>query len=129
MIDGVIYSEAERVVRVTLSGDFSVDDFRQAMGEVVRLRETVGPTHAVWDVTGLDFTQIDIDVLRRTSQARADFAPRRGGERVAVLVSGAIEQSIMKLFLDLSEDVETLQRVFLRRADAEHWCLTGMERS
>lgn len=125
MIDGVIYSEAEGVVRVTLSGDFSVDDFRQAMGEVVRLRETVGPTHAIWDVTGLDFTRIDIDILRRTSQARAAFAPRRGGERVAVLVSGAIEQSIMKLFLDLSEEVETSQRVFINRAEAEHWCLTG----
>ena len=129
MIESVIYSEAQGVVRVTLSGDFSVDDFRQAMGEVVRIRQTVGPTHAIWDVTGLEFSQIDIDVLRRTSEARASFAPRRGTERVAVLVSGSIEQAIMKLFLDLSEDTETAQRVFTDPAAAEAWCLTGDDRA
>lgn len=129
MIDGVIYSETEGVVRVTLSGELTVEDFSEAMAEVVRLRETVGPTHAIWDVTGLDFTKIDIDVLRRTSQARAGFAPRRANERVAILVSGTIEKSIMKLFLDLSEDVETSQRVFLSREEAELWCRTGAEPS
>ncbi len=127
MIDGVTYSEPDGLVRVTLSGDFAVDDFRQAMGEVVRIRQSVGPTHAIWDVTGLEFSQIDIDVLRRTSEARASFAPRRGSERVAVVVAGSIEQAIMKLFLDLSEDTETAQRVFTDPAAAEAWCLTGAE--
>ena len=125
MIDAVIYSERERVVRVTLSGSFSVDDFGQAMGEVVRIRQTVGPTHAIWDVRALDFSQIDIHVLRQTSQVRAAFAPRREQERVAVIASGEIEQSIAKLFLDLSEDPATAQRVFTDRAAAERWCLTG----
>ena len=125
MTDGVDYDEAERVVRITLSGVFCIDDFRRAMDEVVRLRETVGPTHALWDVTDLDFSGIDIDVLRRSSQMRAGYAPRRGGERVAVLVAGPIEQSIMELYLDLAEDPRTPQRVFLDREAAEHWCRSG----
>ena len=127
MIDSLIYSEAEGMVRVTLSGDLDVEDFREAMGEVVRIRATVGPTHSVWDVTALDFTGIDIGVLRSLSHARASFAPRGRGERVAIVVPGTIEQSIMKLFLDLSEEIENQQRVFTNRADAERWCLTGAE--
>ena len=125
MADGIDYDGAEGVVRITLSGAFCVEDFRRAMDEVVRLRESVGPTHALWDVTELDFSRIDIEVLRRSSELRAGYAPRRGGERVAVLVAGPIEQSIMELYLDLAEDPDTLQRVFLDREAAELWCRTG----
>lgn len=127
MIDGIDYSEDEGVVRVTLSGVFAVDDFRRAMTEVVHLRETVGPVHAIWDVSSLDFSRIDIDVLRRTSDARSRFAPRRNGERVAVVVRASVEKAIVELFLDLSEEAETSQRAFLNRQDAEAWCLTGAE--
>lgn len=127
MIDRIAYSEAEGVIRVSLCGDLAVEDFREAMSEVVRIRETVGPTHAIWDLAAVDFTRIDIDVLRSISQARASFSPRRRSERVAVIVSGTIEQSIVKLFYDLSEDSQTPQRVFTDRADAERWCLTGRE--
>jgi hypothetical protein len=127
MIDGIDYSAAEGVVRITLSGDFAIEDFRQAMGEVVRIRQTLGPTHAIWDVTALEFSTIDIDVLRRISQARADFAPRRGVERLAVLTAGTVEQAIMRLFLDLSEDTQTSQRAFTDRGKAEAWCLTGAD--
>ncbi|MDF1793336.1 MAG: hypothetical protein P1U88_15590 [Thalassobaculaceae bacterium] len=125
MIDGIDHSADEGVVRVTLSGVFAVDDFRRAMTEVVRLREVKGPTHAIWDVTALDFSRIDIDVLRRTSDARTEFAPRRGDERVAVVASASVEKAIMELFLDLSEETRTSQRVFVNRAAAETWCLTG----
>lgn len=104
-----------------------MDDFGQAMGEVVHIRQTVGPTHAIWDVTALDFSRIDLHVLRQTSQVRAAFTPRRVQERVAVIASGEIESSLMKLFLDLSEDPGTCQRVFTARAEAESWCLTGTD--
>lgn len=125
MLDSVTHDVDAGLIRVRIVGTFVVDDYRAAMVDVSRLRGIAPQVHSIWDLSDVDFSEVDIELIRGLSSARLDFMAQRQDVKIAVIVPGLVEKAMIKLFFDLAESPGTLQRVFTDLGEAQAWCREG----
>ena len=81
-------------------------------------------TNVIWDLLRVEFSTITIDLLRELREVRGVYADKRLGSRVAVIVPGTMEKSLISLASDVFELPDGHIKLVHTYADAEAWCLS-----
>jgi len=120
------YDHDKKILFVTVTGAFPLDEFRAVMEQITHSDEYPPDTDALWDLREMELQSVESAFFRGVIAVRKQF-PQRGTARMAHIVSGDFAYGMLRMYEILSEtDRDNLPQgimVFKSCAEGEAWLL------
>lgn len=97
----ISFDPVNAIATVSLETEVSGAYFRNVMEQVSSADEFPADVNVIWDVRMVDFPELDLDRINELKTVWEDFAGHRRGAVSAVVVTGAPQEYIIKLMLDV----------------------------
>ena len=107
-----VYTQVENTV--------TLEEFESMMTDVVHSKDFAPDTNILFDLTSVDFRTVKTSVAHQGIAIRKKF-PERGHAKVALLVSDTLGFGLMRMYEQLSSQLDQRIMVFLDREEAEKW--------
>jgi hypothetical protein len=116
-------------VRVVTSGDFSVDDHRRMIEDIVARPYWRPGTDVLFDHRRMDLSRVGYAAMEQASESHVRYGERIGDGRAAIVVRSAVDYGSARQFEMLTEhQAHARLRVFLDAGEAEDWIRSDRER-
>ncbi len=120
MLDSIAYEPDPGIVRIRMSGSFSVEDYGCVIERL--WRDAVPPTVQLWDMREVDYSEITLATMREVKVVRDSIVPAGSRSASAVVVNVRAEELVVRLFVAFDADHRRALEVFTRIREAEAWC-------
>ena len=118
------FDPSQNLVRITIKGTFSLEDFKTTMEQLTGSKEYAPDINALWDLRELDFSSINEAYWRQILEIRKKH-PKRNKACLAHVVRGDFAFGMMRMYQILSshqsDELHQQVMVFRSMEDAEQW--------
>ncbi len=115
----ISYDRQNKLLVVKISGRIEFDKIKQFAQESFRSGKIPLDTNALYDLTEVDFSDIDSDFEQRLIMFREQL--NRGDAKIACLVSSDLGYGLGRMYEALSDNLPQQVRVFRDPVQAENW--------
>ena len=102
-------------------GYLSFEDVQGFMTKVISSEDIPSEANTVWDVTEMEFDNIDIDLQMKVIEMRKKFNAHRGDAKIAIVSDYKLGEVMVKLFLILAKELSQDVNSFKNREEAMLW--------
>ena len=115
------YDEPLRILTARVHGYLSLEDIQDFMGKVLSSEQIPSDANTIWDITEMEFDNIDIDLQTKIVEMRKKFNIQRGNAKIAIVSDYQLGDILVKLFLVLMKDISQEVKAFKTREEAMGW--------
>ena len=116
----LVYSTAETLYKITLSGRVAAHEIGQAFLQVAQGGEGPASANLIWDFRDADLRDINFNDVVSLLRVRLDMNARRGSPKVAFLVGSDAAYGKVRMWTNLLDnEAEITQQIGLFRDEAE----------
>ena len=102
-------------------GYLSFEDIQGFMKEVLSSDDIPSEVNTLWDITEMEFDNIDYDLQTKIVEMRKKFNLQRGNAKIAIVSDYQLAEVMLKLFLILMEEISQEVKSFKTREEALLW--------
>jgi len=115
------YDRDQRILLLKVIGEIKVEDYSNLMKIELPSRNIPIDTNAIWDLSEMDFSVIDIELERQINKVREQIDERRQDTKVALVSDYDLGEPILKMFLIISQHLSQEIRVIKTVKKAREW--------
>ena len=120
----VVYSSAETIYKITLSGRSKASDIGQAFMQVAEGKSGPPSANIMWDFRDADLRDIDFSDVMTFLRIRLDMNAKRGSPKVAFLVDSDAVYGKVRMWTNLLDGEPAITqtvRLFRDEGEAIAW--------
>ena len=115
------YDQQLKFLLAQVHGHLSFEDVQNFMSEVLSSEEIPSDVDTLWDITEMEFDNIDYDLQTKVVEMRMRFNVQRGDAKIAIVSDYQLGEVIVKLFLILMEQISQDVNSYKTREEAMLW--------
>ena len=115
------YDQQLKFLLAQVRGYLSFEDIQDFMSEVLSSEDIPSDTNTLWDITEMEFDNIDYDLQTKIVDMRMKFNVQRGDAKIAIVSDYQLGVVIVKLFLILMEEISQDVNSYKTREEAMLW--------
>ena len=115
------YDIDQNFLLIKVVGEIKVEDYSSLMKVELPSRNIPIDTNAIWDLSEMDFSVIDIELERQINKVREQIDERRQDTKVALVSDYDLGEPILKMFLIISQHLSQEIRVIKTVKEAREW--------
>lgn len=115
------YDKPLKVLLAQVDGYLSFEDIEQFLSEVLSSDDIPSDTNTLWDITRMNFDNIDMELQQKIVHMRKKFDLQRGNAKIAIVSDYALGEVLVKLFLILMKEISQEVKAFKTREEALVW--------
>jgi len=115
------YDSANKILIVKVVGEITAEQHEKYMSEIIHSEKIPSETNALWDLTEMDFSLVDIELEREIAKTREQLNEKRGAAKVALVSSYDLGEPLLKLFTILTRHLDQKIEIFKTREGAIAW--------
>jgi len=115
------YDEPLQILTARVHGYLSIEDIQNFMSEILASEDIPSDANTIWDITEMEFDNIDIDLQTKIVEMRKKFNIQRGNAKIAIVSDYQLGDILVKLFLVLMKDISQEVKAFKTREEAMGW--------
>ena len=115
------YDQQLKFLLAQVHGYLSFEDIQNFMSEVLSSEEIPSDVDTLWDITEMEFDNIDYDLQTKIVEMRMKFNVQRGDAKIAIVSDYQLGEVIVKLFLILMEQISQDVNSYKTREEAMLW--------
>jgi len=115
------YDETLQILMARVHGYLSFEDIQAFMSKVLSSEQIPSDANTIWDITEMEFDNIDIDLQTKIVEMRKKFNIQRGNAKIAIVSDYQLGDILVKLFLVLMKDISQEVKAFKTREEAMGW--------
>ncbi|MCW8924224.1 MAG: hypothetical protein OQK69_11445 [Gammaproteobacteria bacterium] len=115
------YDQQFKYLLAQVNGYLSFEDVQNFMVLVLTSDEIPSDADTLWDITNMEFDNIDLDLQTKIIEMRKKFDDQRGNAKIAIVSDYQLGEVLVKLFLVLTEDIKQDVNAFKTREEAMLW--------
>ena len=117
------YDRDKNILFGSYSGTFTLQDFETQLAEIVSTSTFPANVPTIWDLTEMDFSQMDWDFINKLLEIRAKF-PTRGDALIAIVAATDLTFGVSRMYASKGDSLPQTMQVFRSIEDAEAWIKT-----
>lgn len=117
------YDRAHNILKIHAYGTITLDNVEQGMKQVFESSEYPSDINTLWDVRQLDFSELDLDLIKGIVLLRKKYDAERDGAKIAILSNYALAGPLVKLYTILTRGLRQSNKVFTTEDSAMLWLL------
>ena len=114
------YNSDKNILFGSYSGMFTLQAFEAQLAEIVSTATFPANVPTIWDLTEMDFSQMDWDFINKLLEIRAKF-PTRGNALNAIVAQTDLTFGISRMYASKGDSLPQTMQVFRSVEDAEAW--------
>ena len=99
----------------------SFEDIQNFMSEVLSSEDIPSEANTLWDITEMEFDNIDYDLQTKIVEMRKKFNVQRGNAKIAIVSDYQLGEVMVKLFLVLMKEISQDVNSYKTRDEAMLW--------
>jgi len=115
------YNSKQNFLLVKVVGEIKVEDYSNLMNIELPSKNVSIDTNAIWDLSEMDFSVLDIELEREINKEREKIDEKRQGTKIALVSDYDLGEPILKLFLIISQHLSQEIRVMKTIKQAREW--------
>ena len=115
------YDQQLKIIMTRVHGYLCIEDLNNFMSEVLSSEDIPSDANTLWDITEMEFDNIDIQLQEKIIAMRKKYDTQRGNAKIAIVSNYALGDIIVKLFLELAKDISLNVNAFKTREQAMLW--------
>ena len=115
------YDKQLKFLLARVHGYLSFEDIQDFMSEVLSSEDIPSDANTLWDITEMEFDNIDLDLQTKIVEMRKKFNLQRGDAKIAIVSDYQLGEVLVKLFLVLMEEISQDVSSFKTRGEAMLW--------
>jgi hypothetical protein len=115
------YNKQLQTLIAQVHGYLKFEDIEHFMNEVLTSEEIPSDVNTLWDITKMEFDNIDMELQQKIVEMRKKFNLQRGKAKIAIVSNYPLGDIIVKLFLVLMEEISQDVSSFKTREEAMLW--------
>ena len=120
------YDSTKKIIRGKITSPFVAAELRDALQGMVNAGNFPPDVPVLWDVRGVDFREIDSELMRQLNSIRKQY-PQRGNARIALIAPTDLAYGMSRMYELLSADMPQTIMVFRTVEEGERWLLSEYE--
>ena len=117
------YDRDKNILFGSYSGAFTLQEFETQLAEIVSTSTFPANVPTIWDLTEMDFSQMDWDFINKLLEIRAKF-PTRGDALIAIVAATDLTFGVSRMYASKGDSLPQTMQVFRSIEDAEAWIKT-----
>jgi len=114
------YDREKNILHIVLHGSVTLDEFADVLETITHTEEYPPDVPAIWDLSALDTSDLDISMIELLNDIRKRF-PERGLTKLAIVASSELTFGLSRMYEAFSADLPQMLRVFKDTGSAELW--------
>ena len=115
------YDSVNKILIVKVVGEITAKQHAECMSEIINSDEIPSETNALWDLTEMDFSLVDIELEREIARTRELLNEERGSAKVALVSCYDLGEPLLKMFKILTRHLDQELKIFRTRQEAIDW--------
>ena len=115
------YDKQHQILNADVHGHLKFEDLEHIMSKILTSAEIPSDANTLWDITDMQFDNIDIEFQEKIVEMRSRFDSQRGKAKIAIVSTYPLGEILVKLFLVLMKDISQDVSSFKSREDALLW--------
>lgn len=112
----------QNIIFITVSKNFSADQYDSIMNQVVKDEEISRNAHTLWDLSEMDFTNVHKNFLTNILKHRKKYDAKRGKKTKAAIVANSdLGFGVSRQYEALSFEFSQKMQIFREIEDAILW--------
>ena len=117
----IAYDKQFEFLLARVHGYLSFEDIQDFMTQVLSSEDIPSDANTLWDITEMEFDNIDLDLQTKIVGMRKKFNIQRGNAKIAIVSDYQLGEVLVKLFLILMEEISQDVSSFKTRDEAMLW--------
>ena len=115
------YDQQLKYLLARVHGYLSFEDIQNFMSEVLSSEDIPSEANTLWDITEMEFDNIDYDLQTKIVEMRKKFNVQRGNAKIAIVSDYQLGEVMVKLFLVLMKEISQDVNSYKTRDEAMLW--------
>ena len=115
------YDSVENILLIRAIGEINIEEYTNFMKLELPSSGIPINTNAIWDLSEMDFSVLDIELEREIIKVREQVDKDRQGTKVALVSDYELGEPMLKMFLILSKSLSQEIRVIKTIEEAREW--------
>ena len=115
------YDNENNFLVVKVVGEITAEQHEACMSEIIASDNIPSHANALWDLTEMDFSLVDIELERQIAKTREQMNKDRGSAKVALVSSYDLGEPLLKLFKILTQHLDQQMKIFKTMENAKDW--------
>jgi len=115
------YDSVENILLIRAVGEINIEEYTNFMKLELPSSGIPINTNAIWDLSEMDFSVLDIELEREIIKVREQVDKDRQGTKVALVSDYELGEPMLKMFLILSKSLSQEIRVIKTIEEAREW--------
>lgn len=115
------YDRDQHVLLIKVVGEVKVEDYSNLMNVELPSKDIPIDTNAIWDLSEMDFSTLDIVRERKINEVREQLDDKRKGTKIALVSNYDLGEPVLKMFLIISQHLSQELRVVRTIEKAREW--------
>ena len=117
----ITYDKQLQILIAKVHDYLSFEDIQNFMSEVLSSEDIPSDANTIWDITEMEFDNIDIELQTKIVEMRKKFDIQRGKAKIAIISDYRLGETLVKLFLILMKEISQDVNAFKTREEAMLW--------
>ena len=117
----ITYDKQLQILIAKVHDYLSLEDIQNFMSEVLSSEDIPSDANTIWDITEMEFDNIDIELQYKIVEMRKKFDIQRGKAKIAIISDYRLGEALVKLFLILMKEISQDVNAFKTREEAMLW--------
>lgn len=115
------YDSEQKVLIVKAIGEITAEEYSNLMNIELPLRSIPIDVNAIWDLSEMDFSVLDIALERKINEVREKLDEKRKDTKIALVSDYDLGEPVLKMFLIISQHLSQELRVVRTIGEAREW--------
>jgi hypothetical protein len=115
------YDSDQKILLIKVIGEIKVEDYSNLMKVELPSRNIPIDTNAIWDLSEMDFSVLDIELEREINKVREKIDEKRQGTKIALVSDYDLGEPILKMFLIISQHLSQEIKMIKTVEKAKEW--------
>lgn len=115
------YDGDKKVIMIKIVGEITAEEYSNLMNVELPSKGVSIDANAIWDLSELDFSVVDIVLERKIVKVREQLDEKRKGVKVALVSNYDLGEPVLKMFLIISQHLSQELRVVRTMEEAKEW--------
>ena len=115
------YDSDNKILLIKVIGEIKVEDYSNLMNIELPTNGIPIDTNAIWDLSDLDFSVVDLELEKKLNKVREQIDKKRQGTKIALVSDYDLGEPILKMFLIISQHLSQELRIIKTVEEAREW--------
>jgi len=115
------YDSDQNILLIRVVGEINSEQYSNLMKVELPSRNIPINTNAIWDLSEMDFSILNIELEREIIKEREKIDTERKGTKIALVSDYELGEPMLKMFLILSKSLSQEIRVIKTVEEARRW--------